>query len=110
MYSAAALRSSGPVGSVSLVETIATLNDEFANMREDLRDAHTEIDRLSEELYIWEDLRGELPEIDLASLRRQAAFRCHPDRGGDAHLMSSLNVLFDFFEGSKKVQCAFKNG
>lgn len=103
MRNAAATRSPVRAGSVSLVETIATLNDQFANMRENLRDAHSEIDRLSDELHIWETLCRAIPDLDLASLRRQTAFRCHPDRGGDEQLMSSLNVLFDFFEGSKKL-------
>jgi hypothetical protein len=33
--------------------------------------------------------------FSVAALRRKVAFYCHPDRGGDSHVMEDVNVLFD---------------
>jgi hypothetical protein len=40
--------------------------------------------------------------MKLRALRRQVAFHCHPDRGGDERLMQSLNALFDYLECSAR--------
>ena len=83
---------------LSLVEVIADLNARFDRLKGELRDAHREIKRLSTALARRGPHEDEMPVVDLAWLRRRAAFYCHPDRGGDAGLMQDLNSLFDFLE------------
>ena len=83
---------------MTLVDTITELKREFARMQEELREAHGEINRLQRKL----DRRGSLsrfaPEVDVESLRRKVAVCCHPDRGGDNELMSTMNMLLDLLE------------
>jgi len=88
----------------SLTETIADLRVEFDNIKNELRSAYSEKDRLMGDLAKWRARYRTLPEMDLGKMRRRLAFYCHPDRGGDAALMSNVNQLFDllvFIEGAK---------
>lgn len=88
----------------SLGETITRLGTEFLHMKSSLREAKSEIARLRGELARLRLPRRRLPKADMASLRRQVAYHCHPDRGGDAELMSNLNTLFDFLENLEASQ------
>ena len=90
---------SGP----SLAGAIGELHSQFAVIQEELRFAHTELDRLRGVLFTWQAHFEKLPCLNLSSLRRHAAFYCHPDRGGNVELMSGLNVLFDILEHSQKL-------
>ena len=99
MHSTASM--AGPTStSLSLVETITDLRSRFTNMKDELQVAHCEIARLRNQLDSWNSLLQAMPELDLASLRRQTAFHCHPDRGGNAAVMCRLNTLFDFIENA----------
>ena len=79
----------------SVVETIGDLHHAFATMKQALSEARHEISRLHRQLV---HQRAQVSQEELATLRRRVAFRCHPDRGGDADLMSRLNLLFDSLE------------
>jgi regulator of replication initiation timing len=81
---------------ISLTETIGRLSTEFSNLKDELRDTKNENDRLRHELARWRSQCRSAPLSDTAALRRHVAFYCHPDRGGDTELMSTLNALFDF--------------
>jgi len=98
MQLAATLTSTEIADSPSLGESITRLGTEFLHMKSSLREAQCEIARLRGELARLRLPRRRIPNSDMASLRRQVAYHCHPDRGGDAELMSNLNTLFDFLE------------
>jgi len=90
---------SGPSASVSsLPSVIAKVHQDMLELKQQLDEAHGEIDRLNRQL------TGRRPEslpvldIELRPLRRQVAFHCHPDRGGDDLLLRRLNALFDTLE------------
>jgi hypothetical protein len=85
-------------GSRSIVDTITHLHREFANMKSELTGAHSEISRLQGELVNMTTHVQQFVDLDFAGLRREAAFYCHPDRGGNSSLMCKLNVLFDLLE------------
>lgn len=93
-------------GRPSLRDAISGLHLEFAQMRDDLRQAHREIGALKRELRSRPTKAiPPMPDSNLGSLRRMVSFYCHPDRGGDERLMRRLNVLFDFLvhlQGSKR--------
>lgn len=82
----------------SLAKTIADIGVEFSNMKSKLRAAHSEITKLKNELTRRRPQYQVSSKTDFATLRRRVAFYCHPDRGGDAELMSRLNTLFDFLD------------
>ena len=100
MELAAKIETLFPLQQPSLTETIGKLWSEFSSMKQQLQQAHREINRLKNELSKTPGHRAK-PELDLASLRRRVAFYCHPDRGGDTALMSALNGLFDYLECSE---------
>jgi hypothetical protein len=79
-----------------LSETIAKFRSEFSNMKNELHDMRSKNAALEEKLAEWRSQYVAMSESDLPSLRRQVAYYCHPDRNGDASLMSRLNTLFDF--------------
>jgi hypothetical protein len=80
----------------SLTDTIGRLRSEFTSLENELRHAKSENSRLRRELTRWRSQYRSSPVSDTAALRRHVAFYCHPDRGGDGELMSTLNALFDF--------------
>ena len=88
----------------SLIDAVANVHLEFAQMKDELRAAHREIARLKRSLSKRAARPLALPEGDLSSLRRNVAFHCHPDRSGDGELMRRLNVLFDYLECSHQRQ------
>ena len=103
-------RSAIPAHGRPLVETISKLNTEFSNMKNRLRDVQCENTSLRGELARWRSQYSKMPEIDFASLRRRVAYFCHPDRGGDADLMSRLNNLFDLLASMWRPQAlSFQN-
>lgn len=97
-------------GRFSLGDTIANLRSEFSHMKGELRDVNSENSRLRRELTQWRTRSRTPPNVRLDSVRRKAAFYCHPDRGGDAILMSNLNVLFDFLESSQRLFLEMADG
>ncbi len=94
MKVAANTKSAVPGRTHSLVDAIAKLQFEFSSMKTELLQANSENAKLKGDLAKWQSCR-DLPESEIASLRRRVAFYCHPDRGGDSDLMSRLNTLFD---------------
>jgi hypothetical protein len=78
------------------------LRESFARLDAQAVAAEREIERLQDALEMLR-LRCEaaLPG-NLGALRRQLAFQCHPDRGGDPALMSKLNALFDGLLGLER--------
>ena len=50
---------------------------------------------LKAELHTLRRFQRTLRTIDLPGLRRDVAFYCHPDRGGDGNVMRRVNLLFD---------------
>ena len=87
----------------TLIDAIANVHVEFAQMRNELSAAQREIARLRRKLSQRRQSQP-APDLDLASLRRNVAFYCHPDRSGDGDLMRRLNVLFDYLESSQECQ------
>lgn len=79
-----------------LSATIAQFRAEFSSMRTELKDVHAKNAELEEELAKLRAKTQAASRLDLPSLRRHAAYYCHPDRGGNEDLMSRLNTLFDF--------------
>lgn len=90
-------------GRLSLGDTIANLRSQFSHMKGELHDINRENSELRRELIQWRTRSRVPPNMNLVAIRRKAAFHCHPDRGGDATLMSNLNALFDFLEGSQRM-------
>jgi hypothetical protein len=92
----------------SLGETIASLCVEFRNVRDELESTLRENQALKRELHGWRRRHRSLTTTDVGRLRRHVAYYCHPDRGGDAGLMSTLNALFDELERDRTpaVECA----
>lgn len=87
-----------PAAAASLTSVIARVHQDMLDLKQQLDEAHMEIGRLRQQLT---GRRGErLPNLDveLRPLRRQVAFHCHPDRGGDDALLKRLNALFDTLE------------
>ena len=79
----------------SILDAIAGVHSKMATLQRELREAHREIAELRSEL-----AGSPMPQVGLPSLRREVAFYCHPDRGGNGLLMRRLNVLFDFLQSS----------
>lgn len=104
MQLAATITSTELAESPSLGETITRLGTEFLHMKTSLREAQCEIARLRGELARLRFPKRRMPNADVAALRRQVAYHCHPDRGGDPELMSNLNTLFDFLERLEATQ------
>ncbi len=96
MENTATISTMRPVHRNPLSETIAKFRSEFSTMKDELHDMRSKNAALKEELAEWKSLYQDMSESDLPSLRRQVAYYCHPDRNGDAALMSRLNTLFDF--------------
>lgn len=88
----------GPALRERSVVAVAKLRNRFADLDTRLREAHGEIARLEGELARWRARYRAAQRIDVPWLRRQVAYYCHPDRGGDGNLMTSVNVVFDFLE------------
>lgn len=84
----------------TLRDVIAGVHDKLSTLQGELREAHQEIEMLREELAMSAESRA-IPQAELGSLRRQVAFYCHPDRGGNGLLMRRLNVLFDFLQSGQ---------
>ena len=87
----------------TLRDVIAGVHDKLSSLQEELRDAHEEIATLKDELSTSTESRT-IPQVDLGALRREVAFYCHPDRGGNGLLMRRLNVLFDHLQSSQTPQ------
>jgi hypothetical protein len=92
---------SGP----SLVESIASFVREFRQLKSELQAAARETAALRREVNDWRARHRQLSRVDVAALRRRLAFQYHPDRGGDAELMSTLNSFFDAIEGYRHQPC-----
>jgi len=80
----------------SLADSIGFLHDQFHALRRELEDVRGENSRLRQEVAVWRAQFRSLPVKEVAQLRRNVAYYCHPDRGGDADVMCKLNALFDF--------------
>ncbi len=87
----------------SLLDAIRNLREEFSSMKGELYDAQRELVRLRREVQYWRANGRSSSELNLASLRRELAFTCHPDRGGDGSLMCRVNVLFDHLERNRRL-------
>jgi hypothetical protein len=96
METAAVIRDVVPVHRQTIVEAVLKLRAEFSSIKDELHIVHSENTKLKGELARWQSRCRGAPELDLAMLRRQVSFYCHPDRGGDGDLMSKLNTLFDY--------------
>ena len=83
---------------MNLIETITELKREFGRMQEELRDKDVEIERLKHQLKKRPVVSQAASEVDIESVRRKIASFCHPDRGGDNELMSTVNMLLDLFD------------
>jgi hypothetical protein len=83
----------------SLGDTIESIHVQLCSIRNELRQALRENSGLKQQVAGWRSRERKMADIDLATLRRRVAFYCHPDRGGDAELMSRLNALFDVLDG-----------
>ena len=92
----------------TLIDAIANVHTEFAQMRNELSAAQREIARLRRKLSEHRRSQPMAPELDLSSLRRNVAFYCHPDRSGNVDLMRRLNVLFDYLESSQQCQASHR--
>ena len=86
---------------LTLVDTIAELRREFTRIQEELSEARSEISRLKRKLGRRRLLSRAVSDIDVESLRRKVASCCHPDRGGDNELMSTINMLLDLCEADE---------
>ncbi len=60
-------------------------------LRDDLQAARWRIAQLEQQA------ARRRPVVDM-TLRRDTAFYCHPDRGGNVELMARLHALFDTLE------------
>ena len=87
-----------PSGKPTLTDTISSLCTEFRGINQELCNALRENRELRQEVAEWRTRHRTLTGTDLPALRRRVAFCCHPDRGGDADLMGTLNALFDVLE------------
>lgn len=85
----------------SLVDTISTLHADFRMIKGELAAAQQEIARLNRKLDNYEESAETLCALELTSLRRQVAYHCHPDRGGDSALMGRMNALFDMLQAAQ---------
>jgi hypothetical protein len=90
----------------SLVSAIRSLRDEFSTVAAELRDAQSEIARLRRELTCLRAANPTPSDLNLASLRREVTFACHPDRGGNEQVMCRVNVLFDHIERNRQLYLA----
>lgn len=84
-----------PAQQSMLSQTIGKIRSEFWMLKRELMDARSEIRQLKAILAKERKLYPKLKGVKIDSLRRRVAFYCHPDRGGDAELMTNLNTLFD---------------
>jgi hypothetical protein len=91
-------------GSPSLSQTVGAFCQEMLRLRGQLHDARLEIRRLKDELGQRSAHPRIVGDIKLRTLRRQVAFYCHPDRGGDERLMQQINALFDDLECAEHVR------
>lgn len=82
-------------GAPSIAQAVKELRMEYSCVKTELHNAKLENDRLKSELAKCGSLYQALSNIELPKLRRRVTFYCHPDRGGDGELMSTLNALFD---------------
>jgi hypothetical protein len=89
---------SGP----SLVESISSFVREFRQLKTELQSALHQAAALRREVDGWRSRHRQLSRVDVPALRRRLAFHYHPDRGGDAELMSTLNAFFDAVEGYRQ--------
>ena len=76
---------------MSLKEAVQGVHNRVATLQSELRKAHRRIETLE---------RASIPKQEVGSLRRQIAFYCHPDKGGDDLLMRRINAFFDQLEKS----------
>ena len=75
-------------------------------MKDELGDANDELARVRNKL-AWFRARSRALDVPhLGKLRREVAFHCHPDRGGDAEVMSKVNTLFDLLQRSRELFAA----
>ena len=65
-----AIRNAQPVKRSSLVDTITSLHSDCSNMRNELHDAQRKIDKLKRQLARKRVQVRPLPNVDIASLRR----------------------------------------
>ena len=84
------------LGAVSQIRT------QFASMRAELEEARYVVACLQSDSRHQRAKQREVNDVPVATLRRQIAYRLHPDRGGDAEIMARLNALFDLIEKEKK--------
>ncbi len=87
---------------MNLIDTITELKREFGRMQEELREKDAEIERLKRQLKKRTPVAQAVSEIDIESVRRRIASFCHPDRGGDNELMSTVNMLLDLFDEEER--------
>ena len=80
----------------TLRDAIAGVHNKLFDLTAELREARQKIASLKQELATNQPIPRAMPESNLSGLRRDVAFYCHPDRGGNDLLMRRLNVLFDF--------------
>ncbi len=97
-----AARMKSVLAGISLSGTITDLHIRFGNIKQELMHAKSEVRRLRKELARRPQTSLLLSLDELGALRRQVAFRCHPDRGGSGTLMQRLNVFFDSVESQAR--------
>jgi hypothetical protein len=77
---------------------VSRIRTQFAAMKEELEESRYVIASLQSDLRCKRAKQRAVNEVPVAALRRQIAFRLHPDRGGDGEMMARLNALFDLIE------------
>jgi hypothetical protein len=95
MHTTTTLTNQRSKGTPSIAQAVKELRMEFSCVKSELHDAKRENDRLKNELAKCGSLYQALSDLEISKLRRRVTFYCHPDRGGDGELMSTLNALFD---------------
>ena len=98
----AAAREAEVIRMPNLVDTISELRQEFFRMKDELCEARREIRRLQGKLGRIQHLTEAMAAIDIDALRRKVACYCHPDRGGDGEVMSTINMVLDYLDSEER--------
>jgi hypothetical protein len=80
------------------LSAVSQIRTQFAAMKAELEESRYMIAILQSDLRCKRAKQRTVNELPVAALRRQIAFRLHPDRGGDGETMARLNALFDLIE------------
>lgn len=84
------------------VSAVSQIRAQFADLQAELEEARYVIASLQSGLRLERAKQREVNDVPVAVLRRQVAYRLHPDRGVDPEIMSRLNALFDLVESMQQ--------